>query len=56
VTASTLIEKNPLESVLVYTAGRSELRGPRLTFANSPVTLFSRLMELIRFRQAMAKR
>lgn len=54
-TAASLIERNSLESVLVYTAGRSELRGPRLTFANSPVTLFSRLMELIRFRKAMSR-
>lgn len=55
-TASSLIVNNSLESVLVYTAGRSELRGPQVTFANSPVTLFSRLMELIRFRKAVAKR
>jgi hypothetical protein len=55
--ATALIERNSLQSVLVYTsAGRSELRGPQLTFANSPVTLFSRLMELIRFRKATAKR
>ncbi len=52
-TASSLIERNSLESVLVYTAGRSEIRGPQVTFANSPVTLFSRLLELIRFRKAM---
>lgn len=54
-TASALIKRNSLESVLVYTAGRSELRGAQVTFANSPVTLFSRLMELIRFRKAMAR-
>jgi len=52
--AASLIETRALESVLVYTSKRSNLSAPGLTYANSAVTLFSRLMELIRFRKALA--
>jgi hypothetical protein len=51
--AASLIETRSLESVLVYTSDRSNVRAPHVTYANSPVTLFSRLMELIRFRKAL---
>lgn len=51
--AASLIETRSLENVLVYTSGRSDIRAPHVTYANSPVTLFSRLMELIRFQKAL---
>ena len=53
--ASSLIQTRSLENVLVYTSGRSNLRAPHVTYANSPVTLFSRLMELIRFQKALGR-
>lgn len=53
--ASELIAGNNLEFFLVYTSGRSNLRGKSCTFANSPVTLFSRLTELIEYRYAVER-
>lgn len=51
--ASELIKKRSLASVFVYTSGgRSNIRAPQVSYANSPVTLFARLMELARFREA----
>jgi hypothetical protein len=54
-TASDLIIRNSLDCYLVYTSGRSNLRGSNVTFANSPVTLFSRLMELIEYKDALER-
>jgi hypothetical protein len=49
------IARNPPEAFLVYTSGVSNLRGKNGTYANSPVTLFSRLMELIKFKDALER-
>lgn len=51
--AAGLISRHCEEFFLVYTGGRSELRGENVTFANSPVTLFSRLKELVDYRDAL---
>jgi len=51
-TAADLIARNSLEYFLLYTSGRSSIRGKSTTFANSPVTLFARLMELIEYKGA----
>jgi hypothetical protein len=54
-TAADLIARNSLEYFLLYTSGRSSIRGKNATFANSPVTLFSRLMELIEYKDALER-
>lgn len=51
--ASGLISIHREEFFLVYTGGRSDLRGENVTFANSPVTLFSRLKELVDYKDAL---
>jgi hypothetical protein len=52
-TAAKLIAGNSLDYFLLYTAGRTSIRGG--TFANSPVTLFARLMELIEYKDALER-
>ncbi len=54
-TASDLIARYNLDFFLLYTSGRSSIRGKSATFANSPVTLFARLMELIEFKDALER-
>jgi hypothetical protein len=54
-TAADLITRNSLEYFLLYTLGRSSIRGKSATFANSPVTLFARLMELIEYKDALER-
>ncbi len=56
-TASELITRSSLEYFLVYTSGpgRSIIRGKGGTFANSPVTLFGRLTELIVYKAAVER-
>lgn len=51
--AAGLIRQHGLEYVLAYTTGRAAL--PNATFANSPVTLFARLCELLKFQAACEK-
>lgn len=51
--ATDLIRQHGLEFVLAYTTGRAAL--PNATFANSPVTLFARLCELLKFQAAREK-
>lgn len=51
--AVSLIRQHGLEFVLAYTTGRASL--PNATFANSPVTLFARLCELLKFQAAREK-
>lgn len=51
--AADLIRQHGLEYTLAYTTGRAGLRNA--TFANSPVTLFARLCELLKFQAACEK-
>lgn len=51
--AESLMRKHSLEYVLAYTTGRAAL--PNATFANSPITLFARLCELLKFQAAREK-
>lgn len=51
--AASLMREHHLEYVLAYTTGRATL--PNATFANSPVTLFARLCELLQFQAAREK-
>jgi len=48
--AARLMREHGLEHVLAYTTGRAVL--PNATFANSPITLFARLSELLKFQAA----
>src|SRR5215210_6177158 len=52
--AQGLMRQHGLEYVLAYTTGRATL--PNATFANSPITLFARLCELLKFQAAREKR
>jgi hypothetical protein len=53
--ATEILETRGLEHVLVFSYGRAKLPPGRTTFANSYVTLFSRLQELLRFKAAEAR-
>lgn len=48
--AANLMRRHGLEHALAYTTGRANL--PNATFANSPITLFARLCELLKFEAA----
>jgi hypothetical protein len=52
-TAASLMRQHGLDHVLAYTTGRAAL--PKATFANSPITLFARLCELLKFEAAREK-
>lgn len=53
--AQGLITRHGIEFFLAYKAGRSQLQGRHATYANSPVTLFARLSELIAYRAAVER-
>lgn len=53
--AAAIIETQNLEHVLVFCFGRANLPPGRATFANSHMTLFSRLQELLKFKDAAAR-
>jgi len=55
-TALSLIDRQRLDNALVFTTGQlARLRG-RCAFANMPVTLYARLLELLKFRRAALAR
>ncbi|MDP9121085.1 MAG: hypothetical protein M3O15_06905 [Acidobacteriota bacterium] len=51
--ARHLIGRHGIEHALAYTLGRASL--PNATFANSPITLFARLYELLKFQAARGR-
>ncbi len=51
--ARDLMREHGIEHVLAYTTGRASLLDA--TFANSPITLFARLCELLKFQAAREK-
>ncbi len=53
--AAAFIEEQNLDQVLVFCFGRANLPAGRATFANSHMTLFSRLHELLKFKDAAAR-
>jgi hypothetical protein len=57
-TAAALIDASPRDAFLVYStgSGRVDLPPGRATFANSPITLYARLLELLRFLDAGDRR
>jgi len=52
--AAEIIRNHPRDVFLAYSTapGRLELPAGRSTFANSPITLYARLMELLEFHEA----
>lgn len=50
--AAVLIESHPRDVFLAYSPHRVDLPPNRTTFANSPITLYARLMELLKFHEA----
>ena len=53
--AAAIIEAQNLDHVLAFSYGRVNLPPGKATFANSHMTLFSRLQELLKFKDAAAR-
>ncbi len=53
--ATAIIEEQNLVHVLAFCFGRANLPPGKATFANSHMTLFSRLLELLKFQDAAAR-